>query len=391
MKNRIYGLDILRACAIFTVLIGHSVQFTPEPFINFIAKYNIDGVTLFFVLSGFLIGQIILKIITNSQFSFRELLNFWGRRWLRTLPAFYLVAISLLIFHSITNNLPATETIIRCLTFTQNLFRVKSTFYFESWSLAVEEWFYLLIPFALYGFFKLFSNISKKKIFLFATISLIIVVTISRVIKTHQINYHDLQTWDLATRKPVFLRIDSIMFGMFGAYMYYYKLKIWEWKNFWFVVGMLIFLLIEFQKIPYRYYLVLTAESIGTLCLLPKLNTIKTGKGIVFKVVTFISIISYSLYLLNGQPFYEVIYPAITGNIIIPLSDFIYPPLRTYLHIHSDSQIGNIVGFICFYGWVFVSSFLLFKLVEKPFMNLRDKKINQDSELKKMSPILPPE
>ena len=62
---------------------------TNFPWIRFI-----DGVELFFVLSGFLIGGILIRLFEEPKvFGWKELLNFWLRRWFRTLPNYYLVLI----------------------------------------------------------------------------------------------------------------------------------------------------------------------------------------------------------------------------------------------------------------------------------------------------------
>ena len=61
-KNRIFGLDLLRAIAILLVLFGHSKHFLPINIAYFLNKYIlINGVGLFFVLSSFLIGGIFIK------------------------------------------------------------------------------------------------------------------------------------------------------------------------------------------------------------------------------------------------------------------------------------------------------------------------------------------
>ena len=49
------------------------------------------GVEIFFVISGFLIGKIIYRIIQKDDFSFNDVREFWKRRWFRTLPNYYLV------------------------------------------------------------------------------------------------------------------------------------------------------------------------------------------------------------------------------------------------------------------------------------------------------------
>ena len=57
--KRIYGLDILRALAILFVVFAHSTSFVPKSLKIFYWHLQYDGVSVFFVLSGFLIGKIL--------------------------------------------------------------------------------------------------------------------------------------------------------------------------------------------------------------------------------------------------------------------------------------------------------------------------------------------
>lgn len=98
--NRVYGLDVLRAFAILFVLIGHSFNHSKiSPDIMPLGKLAILGVEIFFVLSGFLISSIIMKLIDNSQFhSFSDVFTFWKRRWLRTLPLYFVALLAFIRF-----------------------------------------------------------------------------------------------------------------------------------------------------------------------------------------------------------------------------------------------------------------------------------------------------
>ena len=91
IATRHFGLDVIRALAISLVLISHINGITshlPVQLPNIFNHINLpDGVDLFFVLSGFLIGRILLK--TDWE-SFSSIKNFWKRRFLRTLPNYFL-------------------------------------------------------------------------------------------------------------------------------------------------------------------------------------------------------------------------------------------------------------------------------------------------------------
>ena len=97
---RIIGLDVLRALAIGGVVLSHGLVFLyPHvPALELggarLGLYHLGhsgyyGVELFFVLSGFLIGGILLGVGPRLAGG-AELLRFYCRRWFRTLPNYYL-------------------------------------------------------------------------------------------------------------------------------------------------------------------------------------------------------------------------------------------------------------------------------------------------------------
>lgn len=142
--NRLYGLDTLRAIAIIIVLIYHyKVVVSSENLFGFMSQLGWAGVDLFFVLSGYLIGNQILSALAKGQdFSLRL---FYIRRFLRTLPNYYFVLALYFIFPLALSG-TATAPLWSFLTFTQNLdLRAGETFT-HSWSLCIEEQFYLIFP-----------------------------------------------------------------------------------------------------------------------------------------------------------------------------------------------------------------------------------------------------
>ena len=140
--NRNAQLDFLRATAIVAVVLFHVLQMSPEPLpkVMSTAKIGKYGVDLFFVLSGWLIGGLYWREEVASGRV--KIWNFWLRRWLRTIPP-YLVA---LILAWIAVYLQRKEVFDwRYLIFAQNYFE-KIPFFLVSWSLCVEEHFYLFLP-----------------------------------------------------------------------------------------------------------------------------------------------------------------------------------------------------------------------------------------------------
>lgn len=142
---RLQGLDTLRALAIALVLMSHYNGFVAQGSVfGFIGEVGWAGVDLFFVLSGYLIGNQLLAPAARGESL--QLKTFFARRLLRTLPNYYVVlAVYLLLPHSVIwgkTMAPAW----RYLTFTQNFgLRYGETFT-HSWSLCIEEQFYLVLP-----------------------------------------------------------------------------------------------------------------------------------------------------------------------------------------------------------------------------------------------------
>ncbi len=65
--KRIYGLDILRALAILFVVVGHGKYLLPQELRFYSKILALDGVSIFFVLSGFLIGGILIRLFEENH------------------------------------------------------------------------------------------------------------------------------------------------------------------------------------------------------------------------------------------------------------------------------------------------------------------------------------
>src|SRR5271170_481437 len=135
-SKRNIGLDILRASAIVGVLLAHGLVL-PVKGRDVVAPLG-SGVELFFVLSGFLIGRIYFRSSQGESFSFW---NFWRSRWWRTLPPYYA---TILLYVLMRLAAPAPGLHWYYALFLQNYLGV--TGFGPSWSLCVEEHFYLLLP-----------------------------------------------------------------------------------------------------------------------------------------------------------------------------------------------------------------------------------------------------
>lgn len=132
----------MRALAVIAVVTFHTVQMSPiegSPFSK-VTYYGQYGVDLFFVLSGWLIGTMFWRELNQSGKV--AVTRFWARRALRTIPP-YLVALSL--SWTAVAFFRSEHFDFGYLLFLQNYYQ-EIPFFLVSWSLCIEEHFYLFIP-----------------------------------------------------------------------------------------------------------------------------------------------------------------------------------------------------------------------------------------------------
>jgi peptidoglycan/LPS O-acetylase OafA/YrhL len=333
-EQRIFGLDILRALSIVSVVVVHMwVQTAIQ--VNQVLKDSlyINGVNIFFVLSGYLVGNILLRNITEQGPSFSNLRAFWRDRWLRTLPAYYSVLIVIVIISLIYTNKTWHDCLLPFL-FSQNLTGSHFTIFNESWSLAVEEWFYLVIPILLFAGANQFP---LKKVVPAVIILVLLFSNVVRISRAYQSGLispvidSNLLFREIDSSVPT--RIDNIVFGLLGAWLGFYKFNIWiKHRNLFFAIGMIGFFINHFLKVYLIHhatansntYIVLfhtQVELLFVLMIFPKLSSIKTGKGYFAGTITFVSRISYSIYLIHLSLFILIVRPRFPINpwILLPV------------------------------------------------------------------------
>lgn len=155
-------IEGLRAIAVLSVVLYHAKFQTAE---GYLFQGGFLGVDVFFVISGYLITRILLSDLEAGQFS---LAKFYIRRARRLLPALFLVLAVSIPFAEQTLDTTALEefgaSVLASLFFVSNIF-----FYFQdsygaepsllkpflhTWSLAIEEQFYLFFPLAIAWVFR---------------------------------------------------------------------------------------------------------------------------------------------------------------------------------------------------------------------------------------------
>ncbi len=146
-RTRTDGLDTLRALAIVLVFVYHYRVFVSgTPDLGWLAVIGWTGVDLFFVLSGYLIAnQLLGGLVRGRSLS---LPSFYARRALRTLPVFWVVLAAYFCWPAAMGG-RTPPPLWTFLTFTQNIGLQAGTAFSHAWSLCIEEQFYLVLPLLL--------------------------------------------------------------------------------------------------------------------------------------------------------------------------------------------------------------------------------------------------
>ena len=327
-KNRIFGLDIMRAFAISIVLITHSIYFLPASIVHIIYNVSLDGVSIFFVLSGFLIGGILIKTIEKEGNGIRVLINFWLKRWLRTIPNYFLVfsVVYLCYYHASTGSMPTLKSYY---IFSQNIYKPQPGYFIEGWSLSVEEWFYLSVPFFIFILLN-FCKMSLKKSVL---IVCVIIILFSTGFRYYRFLHKDLYSGDIFEmyfRMQVITRLDSIMYGVIGAYFSRYFASYWTSNKIALltlgILGLIVnkYCQLNFSDTTYYYVFYLATNGLFTLFLLPFFSQYNRNSVFFYRIITYISLVSYSLYLTNLT---------LVQTFIIPYIDSAKYSCRIKLHL----------------------------------------------------------
>jgi len=339
MKYR-QEVDGLRAIAILPVLLFHSGL----PYIS--GGYL--GVDVFFVISGFLITTIIVDDIKSKQFS---ILTFYERRARRILPALFVMIFFTSIGLVLMSNSPGVitkygESVISVSLFVSNFYFWMTSGYFgttselslllHTWSLAVEEQFYVLFPLLAMWFYpkgkKYFINI------------LLVVIFFSLVISEWGWRNSPIGNFYLIPSRAWELLLGSL------ASLYLYSKKI---ENLRLNYGALLSNVSLFLIILCYFTFTPETKHPSLLTIVPVLATVSIllfsgttsicKKFLSSKVLVSIGLISYSLYLWH-QPIFAL------------------AKLKTSIHLDFATQVVLLIT-------IFIVSYISWRFVESPFRN----------------------
>jgi len=333
-SERIKNLDLLRALAILLVIYFHTTQMVYGKVIDNKAIYNLGkfGVNFFFVLSGFLITRIYLKDITIHPG------KFWAKRFLRIYPPYIITLIGSWIAVSYARDASFDWGYIFMI---QN-FYIAIPFFLVSWSLCVEEHFYLIYTIVIF-----FTKNLKAQLFFW--ISLCIIPCICRYFITPP-NVDTFGYYTTAT----YLQMDSIAFGVLAAYFIEkqgMRLKISSGLIFVFIIPTL-----------FVCYILSSYENQLTLSL---------GQSLLNIMITMVLIALY-----YAKPLSIANLKFVKFNAQAAFSIYLIHPICIHLSMVVYSKLGISNLYVLHFGMItaiYVAAYAFHRSIEMPSIKFRDR------------------
>ena len=355
----------MRAIAILSVVFSHFLWVYPDwnnGLTQLLIIAGFMGVEIFFVLSGFLIGGILYRLFVEEQQGGRRLGYFLIRRWFRTLPNYYLILlVNLGIWIYFGRELPDYWT--RYFYFFQNGLSGMPIFFTESWSLPIEEFAYVIGPVLLLLCILLFRKRYRKRSFLLVTLAIILFFFLTKVWYNQNQVPNSMDFWNVELRAVVLYRIDAIYYGVLFAFLSRQFGKGWvNNRNIFFLLGLALFMSLQLSVAFFGFnsynspilfnvfYLPICSLSVALT--LPWFSSLRSIPASWMRSITWISLISYSMYLLHY-------------SIILQLMRYFLMP----------DEAGPLTAVFMGLGYIVLTaglSYGLFRLYEKPMMDLRD-------------------
>ena len=320
-------MDLLRGISGYGVAICHFYAFIYN---NIFFEYlSFIFVEFFFVLSGFVLYPQLLKIIENKK----NLSIFYKRRWLRTLPLYFIC----LIFMSLMFNRIFSLDFLKYFFFIQDLVPnfLEVSYFPVVWSLSIEEFFYLFFPLFLLLVTK--KNFLKKIIYLFVFIFLI---------KTFFFGNFDSNFLRIGT----FFRFDAILLGFLLRHIY---LKINFYQS---IILPLIFL---FLYLFFQDFLLI--------------NKNQTLVKFIFLILLQLLSSSVLIFFLNIE---NLIRFNFFKKFLLLISNQTYSVYLThmiFIYLLIDLKIAGLSKLITFLFLLLLTSTISYYYFEKPILKIRPK------------------
>jgi len=359
--HKLLGLDHLRALAITLVFFYHLRQFGHPDWEGKICGFGWTGVDLFFVLSGFLIaGQLFARIANNKAISLKE---FFLKRIFRIIPAYLTIVLLYALFPILRESQPLAP-LWRYLTFTLNIWlnRDVCNTFTHSWSLCVEEQFYLILPaiIVLCTYFKIGKKAAWIIIILFIAGFVIRIWSWDTLVKPVLSADGGYNVWLKYIYYPTYTRLDGLLVGVSiaGIFTFYpqVKTRLNNYGNTLLLAGIVVLIgagflcsvQSTFNASVFGYPLVslgygaVVAGAVCPSCILYKFKS---------KLTAGLATLSYSIYLIH--------------KIMLHVCQMEFSKLG----IDKNSNLMMLLGIAC----SIAGALLLRYIVEKPFLRIRDK------------------
>lgn len=313
--QRSLPIDLLRAVAVLLVMGAHMESCPAETntfFHSLTAIWNRGGwigVDLFFVLSGFLVSGLLFREHEKhgSILAFRFLI----RRGFKIYPGFWVLIGVTVVFAILQHHPIHPHTVASELLFLQNY---RSAAWPHTWSLAVEEHFYLLLVIFLFWLSTRKQEKNPFTIIPMAFMSLAIVCLTLRVLtaihlgKTGALANHGVSRYFCATH----LRIDSLFFGVLLSYFYHYNNRaflerIVRWRVWLIALGILFLapaFIFQLETTPFMYTAGPTMLYLGGGALLCGLLAWQWPGSAAIRSLAYMGSHSYSVYLWHVPVLY---------------------------------------------------------------------------------------
>jgi peptidoglycan/LPS O-acetylase OafA/YrhL len=320
MKNKILGLDGIRALAVITVVLTHLGIYnhftsrgwvSPEYLIPFSGSV---GVTVFFVLSGFLITTLLVKEYdANGRISIKD---FYIRRTLRIFPLYFTVVGLTTLFSYLGYVNIKIESFYYAFTYTYNF--VPREYYSpllgHTWSLAVEEHFYLVWPII----FSLFFGRKTKFLVLLSIVCILLFSYFQDFLFSSHAKFFFIERWTITAGTAIFIGAIMALFLESGKYKA--TMRILMGHNITLLFGIFAYLhTIIFGVMSYNG-LRMNIIAVGAVLIIAWISLNQKSllaKALSFPPLRYIGVISYGVYMWQG--FFLSTGPARSASALWPL------------------------------------------------------------------------
>ena len=203
------GLDLLRARAFVVVVIYPAALFGFQ-LPGRIDRFGWIGVDLFFALSGYLIGgQLLAPLARGNKIDLRQ---FFTRRALRIMPAYFVILAIYFLLPSWREYPDMAQPLWKFLLSVQNIALHGGTAFSHAWSLAVEDQFYLALPFLLlFLYSRPRAAIIIPCLIIFGGIALRAFLAARNPSVDGGVSFRGFQAW---IYYPTWTRLDPLVFGV---------------------------------------------------------------------------------------------------------------------------------------------------------------------------------